>query len=690
MKVTVRERVHCVLAHCIGWGMLIYCMPLWAQWEKVLERDNFYVADLKFHEIGDSLANGTLVFAESGNAWSEIWTTRDKGESWIKSSNQFSSQFSSIVIKDNQTQWIFGGTGTLNGDNVYKTIDGGNNWASLPLVDFFNGAFYNRKSKLLFANSSNLVRKRYLSIDEGNSWLILETIPRPAFKTGFAFINDSLGIEACGNDATNNGIYNRTTDNGLSWVRTTSLDEAWQPLGIKSTGTFFLVSEITRNVLRSDDAGLTWDTIFTFPLGASSPTGCIVGDLCHLYIQTNGNGLWESTDQGKSWHKIADFDGYRDTRYYFYNNFLFVGDTPENFPVKKPGALWRYALPPHKPEILLSNSKLLAQPCKPKDTTLTFSALFSCDGDKVMLDTIYSVASPRFTITHNGFGKEIVTDSFIVHYEPTGTSFDTAEVCLRFRLKGNTFDTSIFIFGESVSPKDSLEFIPSLTRSNIPSGEVTEYRLFPSKVMRNVNLSEISFDVTLDEDLLEVVNLSIPNGLALTHSQTQQANGVVTHHIAISGTDIALDPASAILSIELLTYITDAISTPIALSNVRLNSFDPDYERCTLSATSQDTIFTLALLCGDRTLTDFMRHGRSALEITSIRPNPARDELTVEIVSDGAVTIEVYDAAGKLVQTSQGKAGVVVVPVDMLSSGSYVMRVSSGGGVVSRGFVVER
>jgi photosystem II stability/assembly factor-like uncharacterized protein len=340
-------------------------------------------------------------------------------------------------------------------------------------------------------------------------------------------------------------------------------------------------------------------------------------------------------------------------------------------------------------QLILSDTLLLASAgCDSSNDVLYFSLDDSCTGQSGNLVSV-AIPSPDFKINSSSFPA---SDSLVVTY--TGSGNERTPMLLHFSIGGYDYDTIVYLLGTGSGQRDSVAFIASLTNNNVPAEKAIEYLVTPSKAVSGKNLSEMAFDVILDEDLLEVRGVSAPSGLGLSDVKTAQPNGVVTHHITLTGTDIALDPASPIIKFDLFTYITDTKSTPIALSNLKLNGFDPDYERCTLSATSQDMTFTLALLCGDRTIVDFMRHGRIALDITSIRPNPTRDEVTVEIVAEGAVTIGIYDALGKLVQTFDAgripALRTLVLPVDKLSSGSYVMRVSSGGEVVSRGFVVER
>ena len=663
-------------------------VTLSAQWEKLFEFDTRFLGDIRIYE---GLTRGILILNESGIQSAQVWDTRNGGSTWTQNPLILNSQYTSIAISNNSKVWIAPAYG--DGDFIYRSLDGGDNWSSLSLSGIFGGLYYNNKSNLLFANDWGINSKTLVSNDNGDTWYTIATYGYPSFKTGFAFVSEDVGIEGGGRVATVGTIYNRTIDAGIMWNPTQLLEESFQPLAIRNTGNFYVASELTNNILRSTDFGLTWDTIYSFPQDYLL-SGCIVGDLCHLYVQFNGNGTWESTDEGKSWHKIADHSGYRDTRFYFYNNALFIGATPQYNPVFVPGALWRYTLPPYKPQVVLPQINLQSFGCDGLDTSITYSALHFCDGDKVVLDSFSISGSPGFTILTNNENKEITSDTLFIHYEPSGISnIDSTHIFLRFWLKGNFFDTSFTIFGSGSSTRQMVDFSPGLSNSSAEVNSEFDYFITPNKAVSNLGLNEIGFTVEFYDDLLEVrgVSSDIPGATISTGTPIQNGRSK-TLPIQITGTNLSLDPSQAIARVRFFTFLTDTTFTSILLDSIRLNGFDPDYERCTLSASSHDTTFTLALLCGDRTIVDFMRHGRSAIEITSIRPNPARDEVTVEIASElkEAVTVEIYDALGKLVQTSNGRARAIVLPVSGLSAGSYIVRLSCSGGTVSRNFVVER
>jgi hypothetical protein len=88
----------------------------------------------------------------------------------------------------------------------------------------------------------------------------------------------------------------------------------------------------------------------------------------------------------------------------------------------------------------------------------------------------------------------------------------------------------------------------------------------------------------------------------------------------------------------------------------------------------------------------------TALRLAAPRPNPARDDVVVELgaPADGTVTFELFDVAGRLAAPAVRRpiaAGVTVLTVPLargLSPGLYLLRASDGShSVNARLFVVR-
>jgi photosystem II stability/assembly factor-like uncharacterized protein len=657
-----------------------------AQWTKILDLGDGYLLETRFYEgTTGTLLNGVALFAGYKGQVCTVFLTSDGGNTWIEASNiSLQSGYQSIAFKSPEQFWLFGGLGTATGDYPYLTSDFGATWSTLTSIkDFTGGAFYSSSTKLLFWSGGS---NAYYSSDDGQTWVSFITNLSREFPTGFAYSDYSSILLTGGSTLSYANNYYLSNDGGLTWNKGSILDESFQPLAIKETSTYLTISEITNNILRSDDKGKTWDTIATFPQDYSL-SGCIVGDLCHLYVQFNGNGTWESTDQGRTWTKITDLGGYRDTRFYFYNNRLFIGGTPHYTPPIQSGSFWRYDLPPNKPTILADNF-LLSTICGiAKDTTIPIAAINQCDGEKVIVDTIFTSGSTAFSLPRYPTPKEITVDSLHIHYDPVSTQAETTFVHLRFRLKGNTFDTIMTIRGSGVQPKETVGFALSRPQSSAKAGNTTDVKVSPIRTIANKGLNEISFDLTYYGDVLGIPQVSAGRvGLSVTQGAETRTGKFATLPIKITGSNISLDSMQALASMKFFVYLSDSTATPIALSNVHLNQTDPDYERCTLSATTDSTRLQVDLLCGDSIIVEYLRGNPLPLRIVSLKPNPAQDELSIELdaAEGGVVQMEVYDELGKRVMQrevtfAKGRQQVTITTAD-LPEGMYSVRMGNVSG----------
>ncbi|MBQ2508516.1 MAG: T9SS type A sorting domain-containing protein, partial [Bacteroidales bacterium] len=73
-----------------------------------------------------------------------------------------------------------------------------------------------------------------------------------------------------------------------------------------------------------------------------------------------------------------------------------------------------------------------------------------------------------------------------------------------------------------------------------------------------------------------------------------------------------------------------------------------------------------------------------------IRPNPARDRLTVERPTAGPATFEVFNAKGQKVLSQTSDQATVTLDVSSLVAGSYLLRVTTAEGSSVRTFVVGK
>lgn len=789
--------------------LLFIACDIHGQWTKVIEDDRAVYWQYVFDEADQLPTFGYMTVGNYPRDSNTIFQTIDGGFTWkqIPFTTDY-PQAISLCVKNRSTAWVFRNQPYEFEIYSIRTIDGGNTWDTLPIRRLFIGSSFNKHNNLLIANGGDYkTNKSYrsLSTDNGDSWTDIEIINEG--RQNIHFFDSLSGFET----GIENGpkpypaYINRTTDGGLTWLPSSKKYEScWAGVAIKNTKIGFLCSSYSQSVLRTVDGGATWDTTHVF--SNTGLSGTIVGDLCHLYIQTgfayrqgindDKYGLFESTDQGVTWIKIANIGAQPGYGMYFRNNVLFVsyrGD--QNTPVE-PNALWRYQLPPIKPTIVAPSIVLSLKECEIVDTIISIAAINQCDGEKVILDTVFTRGSSAFNVIDNGTGREIYWDTLRVKYKPNGNTEDTSFVHLRFTLKGNSFDTVMRLLGSYKPPrtaflptvsdtsllletaicfgkeqtvyysildscigvkgelvsstvtgstnfqvtadadsaiviyngagydtaklalkfrlyeyeydtvitlygypsatKDSLSFLATLTKPSVTWQETTELRVLPDKAAVNKNLSEIRFDVTLDADVLEpLTNYSTGiAGAAITIGNPTPIGKLMRFPFTITGNNMTLDPAVIILNLPMRPYVSDTTITTINVSTINLNPQDPDYERCTLSATGNGTPFSLELMCGDSLLS---RHlgGKPILTITSLKPNPTKADVTVtfDLAGSGAVQAEVLDVLGNVVkqetlEATQGETKYIISLPDS-PEGVYYVRLRYGTQTRTAKFVRE-
>jgi hypothetical protein len=330
----------------------------------------------------------------------------------------------------------------------------------------------------------------------------------------------------------------------------------------------------------------------------------------------------------------------------------------------------------------------MSSTCYGKEQTIYYSLFDSCISTKGELVSATPTGSTNFQVTADA-------DSVTVIYN--GAGYDTAKLVLKFRLYEYEYDTVITLYGYPSATKDSLSFLATLTKPSVTVEETTELRVAPDKAAVNKNLSEIRFDVTLDADVLEPLTnftTDIPEVTSVRMEPGVAVGKLTRYPFILQGNNMTLDPAISILRLPMRPYVSDTTMTTIELSAIKLNGFDPDYERCTLSATGDGTPFVLDLQCGDLTLSRYIG-GKPILTIISLKPNPTKSDVTVtfDLATSGSVRAEVLDVLGNVVKEESLDAQTGETKYDIslpdAAEGVYYVRLRFGNQTRTVKFVRE-
>ncbi len=239
-----------------------------------------------------------------------------------------------LIVASDRTLFLH--MGSMGGDNVYRSDDGGTMWHSLP-----NPAYYAFKKamvaspaftqdKMLFVGLDYGTNALLLSQDGGQSWRspaqtvtgpVIDITISPAFKTdGTVFVVTTSGYGLQVLRSTDSGEHWQTLLTSGTYVAQAllSLSPTWQ-----ADHTLFLLLQ-DNVLLRSSDSGLTWvqvDAGLRINGGArigSIAVSPIYKDDATLFAAISNypndnpdkppfDGLFESTDGGQTWHLVKKY-----------------------------------------------------------------------------------------------------------------------------------------------------------------------------------------------------------------------------------------------------------------------------------------------------------------------------------------------------------------------------------------------
>lgn len=227
--------------------------------------------------------NGTI-YAGMAAAIYGLSRSTDNGETWQNKIYDVEVQ----TIKINSLGHIFVGTNS----GFYKSTNNGAIWSA------YNNGLLNLKIRAIEVVTDSTL---YVATDQG----IHKTT-----NEGYNWIPKSEGIIPSGNYIATNSVFlwgdtlfvNTTdavyysTNFGEHWIQRASLSWPIYDLQIDSNYIFYLRQDLQKNLLRSFDYGITWDTVYTFP------DWFMYFNIFNnrMYAGVYSEGLFVSSDSGNS------------------------------------------------------------------------------------------------------------------------------------------------------------------------------------------------------------------------------------------------------------------------------------------------------------------------------------------------------------------------------------------------------
>jgi hypothetical protein len=674
--------------------LFLFSSSSFAQWNKIFDA-GISIRGVYFKNTTAVPLDGFVYCYSSGSRQSQLWRTLDGGLSWKRI--VFLSPEPTIwnlVFKDSLNGWFSSG----QSGRIYQTKDGGWNWTLCPSSKGTTGCAYAQSTNMLISavtspSFSNIYSNDGTNFTNGN--LIIKGTISVTFSDGLHGIMSSSSFYSYKEMAF-------TSDGGITWMAgndPNSVGEFCQPVGIQGTKTFFAICESSGNissgkVIRSDDGGQTWKTVYRYSsLLDFQETGVVqYGTGISLFFQTTQNGsegIMMSDDSGITFHSICGPINDFDTRFYVRDTFIYAGD--------KYGGLWLNTTgigSNSTPQLSLSSVIFPKGNCTLKsDSLITFTFFDSCNNIQAKLLSASISGSSNFSFSSASAIPRTIhpDDSLTISYNPVSSKPDTAALHLKFHLGWKDFDTTIQLFGSGRIPKESIRFLPSAPLYSAHAGNMVDLVYLPDKNISARGLDSISFDLTLNGDILDYrgVSTSIPGATISLTALSPAPLPEYRARVIIRGANMALDSLVPVADIQFQAMVAKEMKTPITMTNVMLNGGDADYKNCVLSADTANTSFDLVAQCGDLTLSRYL-NGILPLDIISIRPNPAQDEVVIDVINPlGHMQCAptVFDALGAKVYSEirnipSGQSSIHL-PIHDLAPGVYFVRV----GDVGRSFV---
>lgn len=249
-----------------------------------------------------------------GAAAGGIWKSTNGGTTWSDKSGELTRlTFGAISIDPNNTNTIYAGTGetrwlfnnvTYEGDGLYKTTNGGNNWTKITngfgtQTQFSDVEVNPGNSNIILAalgsgnwnNSFPSNEGVWRSTDAGLTWTRTLNV-QDAFDVAFHPSNSLLAYASCGDQAATAGFY-RSTDGGATWIQsntgltsTSNIGRMQFDLSLSSPSTIYSIvynnsavfSGYRTAAFKSTDGGVNWAQISSGVNIAGSYDGVNVND----------------------------------------------------------------------------------------------------------------------------------------------------------------------------------------------------------------------------------------------------------------------------------------------------------------------------------------------------------------------------------------------------------------------------
>lgn len=254
--------------------------------------------------------NENLGWAANGPS-ARVYKTTDAGQTWTQ---QFSTSgyFRNIEFLDENIGFL----GTLDGV-FYKTIDGGDTWASVPISPSppaICGLDAVGSSTIYGCGAWFQPAYVIKSSDSGETWEYIDMSAHADALVEILFIDEQTGFVS--GNASTGGVILKTTDGGSTWTEIfnsgSSSDYVWKMQLLDNNTIMFgsIQSNNQGKITKSLDSGQNWEMFnvpddFVQAIGFETPIrGWIGGHNSGFYETNDGGETWINTGLGDSLNRI--------------------------------------------------------------------------------------------------------------------------------------------------------------------------------------------------------------------------------------------------------------------------------------------------------------------------------------------------------------------------------------------------
>jgi hypothetical protein len=288
-------------------------------------------------------------------------------------------------------------------------------------------------------------------------------------------------------------------------------------------------------------------------------------------------------------------------------------------------------------------------------------------------------------------GKDTTIDIFTLLDTAGGKTSSSATLAFESNSDNTITPITLMQTYSKSGRRDVGYYLDATTKTGGDQNTVSyDIKEIPNKSFSGAGIKQTTFDLAYNTDLL-------------TYEQSLSSGNLSFDgkHFSIAGSDIAADANGVIARVGFRVYLTKDSITSITLAT-RTDTLNSSCGLLTLSM-SGSAEFDYKFLCGERSIQTFL-NGVMPMKIISIHPNPAQDEIIVEINGadfcsgtdsqsvngDGAnglrvrsTGVFVFDALGAKVYSEirslpAGKS-TIHLPIHDLSQGVYFVRVGDVG-----------